>query len=135
MKSLLCGTNARARDQTGNWGAGRCTPAGVGLGGENLRASHCGRGLGLFGRSGLRCFLRRLGVCLLLLVDGTHLHAAFQNGAIFHADALRDHVTCQRTFTADVQTVCALNVALHFAQDQAFAGADPQASPEGLAGC
>ena len=58
------------------------------------------------------------------MLDRAHLHAALQNGSVLNADALGDYVTCQSTFAADVQTVGALNVALHFAQDDNFAGAD-----------
>ena len=58
------------------------------------------------------------------MLDCAHLHAALQNGSILNADALGDHIARQRTFAADVQTVGALDVALHLAQDHNFAGAD-----------
>ena len=58
------------------------------------------------------------------MLDRAHLHAALQNGPVFNADALGDHIARQCTFAADVQTICALNVALHLAQDHNFAGAD-----------
>ena len=58
------------------------------------------------------------------MLDGPDLHAAFQNGSVLNADALGDHITRQRAFAADVQTVRALDVALHLAQDHNFAGTD-----------
>ena len=58
------------------------------------------------------------------MLDRAHLHAALQNGPVLNADALGDHIARQRAFAADVQTVGALNVALHLAQDHNFAGAD-----------
>jgi hypothetical protein len=60
----------------------------------------------------------------VFVLDRAHLDAAFQNGSIFNADALGDHVARQRAFAADIQTVGALYVALYLAQDDHFAGAD-----------
>jgi hypothetical protein len=58
------------------------------------------------------------------VLDRAHLHAALQNGSVFNADALGDDVSRERAFAADVQTVGALNVALHLAQDHNFTGDD-----------
>jgi len=75
-----------------------------------------------YGRFGLSlCMLLSL---RLVVLDRTHLHAALQNGSILNADALGDHVAGQCSLASDVQTVGALNVALHLAQDHNFAGAD-----------
>jgi hypothetical protein len=94
---------------------------------NRLGACDCCRRFGLLGCGGL-CGLGLPGLSLLrllsLLLGGADLHAAFQNGSILNADALRDHITCQRALAADVQAVCALDVALHLAQDYDFAATD-----------
>src|SRR5712692_11416322 len=96
---------------------------------EELSACDRGCRFGLLGCGGL-CGLGRslLGLSLLrlisLLLDSADLHAAFQNGSVLNADALSDHIPGQRAFAADVQTVRALDVALHLAQDHNFASTD-----------
>ena len=65
--------------------------------------------------SGGRCRLQRfidsgLGsfrfwlVLLVLLIASLHLHAALQDGAVFHADPLDDHIAGNRAFAADIDT-------------------------------
>jgi len=91
----------------------------------------CDRGcrFGVLGCGGL-CWLgrSRLGPSMLrlisLLLCSADLHAAFQKGSILYADPLGDRIARQRAFAADVQTVRALDVALHLAQDHDFAGTD-----------
>src|SRR5207245_10857684 len=56
--------------------------------------------LGRFGFSRLHLSLRlRL---LTFLLRRAHFDAALQHSAIFNADALRDHVSCQRSFAANI---------------------------------
>src|SRR5713226_5632448 len=78
----------------------------------------CDRGC----RFGLRL---RLPVRLIILVlDGPDLDAAFQHSSVLHADTLGDHIARQRALAANIQTVRALDVALHLADDHNFAGTD-----------
>src|SRR5207302_178338 len=71
--------------------------------------------LGRFGFSRLHLSLRlRL---LTFLLRRAHFDAALQHSAIFNADALRDHVSCQRSFAANIHTIAALQVPLHLAHD------------------
>src|SRR5580765_1119037 len=53
-----------------------------------------------------------------------YLNAAFHQCAIFHADALGDDISCERTFAADVQPVGTLDVPANLAHDHNFAGID-----------
>jgi hypothetical protein len=91
------------------------------------RSSACCCRFGLLSCGGL-CGPGLLGLALLrpigLLLGGADLHPVFQNGSILNADALRNHLTGQRALAPDVQAVCALDVALHLAQDYDFAATD-----------
>src|SRR6266496_317844 len=57
----------------------------------------------------------------MLLLGGRQLHAATKHRAIFHADALADHVAGKCAFAADVHAVAALDVARDLAHDDDFA--------------
>src|SRR5208283_1629348 len=61
---------------------------------------------------------------LIFLFGVAHFHAALEDGAFFDADAMRDHVTREQTFAADVQPVRGVDVALHLAHDHDFFGGD-----------
>src|SRR5476649_1900227 len=74
----------------------------------------------LFGR-------RRRGRCLdrLWLVAGVGLadiDPAFEKCTIFNTDALRNHVTSQRTFIAYVHAIRGRDIAPHLAQNYCFPG-------------
>src|SRR5208282_694793 len=61
---------------------------------------------------------------LILLFRIAHLDATLQDRAFFNTDAMRDHITGEHAFAADVQPVCAIDVALHLAHDDNFFGRD-----------
>jgi len=50
--------------------------------------------------------------------------AAFEEGAVFDADAGRGYVAGEGAFAADVDAVLGVDVAAHFAEDDDFAGGD-----------
>src|ERR1700756_4736454 len=94
------------------------------LGEKNLCA---GRGRNRFWLIGRFCLVLRLMLSLMFLVLSlccSHLHAALDHGAIFHADAGSDYVPGETAFGADIQAVAALNIALDLAHDNHFAGDD-----------
>ena len=61
---------------------------------------------------------------MLLAVAAAHFDAAFEHGAIFHADAHRGNVSCNRAFAADIDAIAAFNVSAHLAHNHNFAGGD-----------
>src|SRR4051812_11165476 len=62
-----------------------------------------------------------LAVDLLLLIWLLDVDAALEEGAVFDADALRDHVAGERAFVADVDAVAGVQIATHFADDHDLA--------------
>src|ERR1019366_6584823 len=65
---------------------------------------------------GLDLYLR----LLLFLFWVAHFDAALEDRAFFDADAMRDDVAREHTFAANVQSVRAIDVALHLAHDHNF---------------
>jgi len=61
---------------------------------------------------------------LVFLFGVAHFDAALQDRALFDADAVRDHVAGEYAFAAHVQSIGALDVALHLAHDDDFIGRD-----------
>ena len=68
--------------------------------------------------------LRLLGLVIRLVCGSAYLDAALHQRAIFHADALGDDISRERTFAANVQPVGAFDVSADFAHDHDFAGVD-----------
>src|SRR5207253_1202891 len=86
------------------------------LSGSQMHCRLCWLGRSLLGLSLLRL--------ISLLFDSADLHAAFQEGSILYADPVGCHIARQRAFAADIQTVRALDVTLHLADNHNFAGTD-----------
>src|SRR5512146_1547715 len=59
-----------------------------------------------------------------LLAGLANVDPALEEGAVFDADALRNHVAGKRPFVADIYTVGGGQVAANLAQDHDLAGAD-----------
>src|SRR5208337_980081 len=65
-----------------------------------------------------------LGFAISLLAGLADINPALEIGAVFDADALRDHVSRERAFAPDVHPVAGRQVAANFAQHHDFARRD-----------
>src|SRR6185312_8710956 len=69
--------------------------------------------------------LNRDGLLAVLLLSGlANVDAAFEERAIFDADALRHDVAGERTFVADINAVAGRQVAANLAEHNHFTGID-----------
>src|SRR5579872_934565 len=92
-------------------------------------ASRGGRSLWMFDgfrrfsglRLGLRLFVVRLRALLLRVAN---LDRTLQQRSVFNADARGDHISGERAFAANVQTIGAMNIAGDRAHDYYFLGSD-----------
>src|SRR5580704_3452668 len=89
---------------------------------RRLRAGSCGQSLRRLSHGRLRSL--RLRLVLLLLITAPHLDAAFEHGAVFHADAYGGNVSRDRAFAANIHAVAAIDVSIHLAHHHNFASAD-----------
>src|ERR1700693_5411368 len=58
------------------------------------------------------------------MIAAAHLDPALEHGAVFHADAYGGNVSRDRAFAADIHAVTAINITVHLAHHDNFAGRD-----------
>src|ERR671935_3068087 len=79
-----------------------------------------------YGRLGF-CYRQRLSLSVRTHIAGRlvsrflNVDATLEEGAIFDADALRNHVAGKRALTADIHAVAGAQVTFHFADHHDFA--------------